>query len=57
LEQLQQAGVPEFVSSIVVNFALDTTNQQFAIKSNDLEKLPGRKPSTWKDGLQEVFKL
>ncbi len=56
-EQLKQLGIPEFVILLTVGFATDNKNKQFEIATNDLEKLLGRKPTSLKDGLKEVYGL
>lgn len=56
-EQLTAAGVPDFVTFLVAGFSEDTKSRQFERVSNDLETLIGRKPTSLKEGLKEIYKL
>jgi hypothetical protein len=42
---------------VKVGFSTDIKNHQFEIISNDLEELPGRRPSSLKDSLKEIYKF
>ena len=50
-------GTPPFMVKIFVNFNLDIQNGQETVVSDDLENKLGRKPTSLKDGLKELFKL
>lgn len=52
---LKQAGVPEFLVSMLGGFAADIKNKQFEVVSSDLEKLLGRKPASLREGLKVVY--
>lgn len=54
-ERLKQSGVPEFVVFLIAGFAEDLKNHQFEIVTDDLEKLLGRKPTTLKEALKEIY--
>lgn len=56
-DQLKQAELPEFLAFLITGFATDTKNTQFEVLSNDLETLIGRKPTSLKSGLKEIYKL
>lgn len=56
-EKLKQYGVPEFAVFVIAGFAEDLRNKQFEIVTDDLERLLGRKPSTLKAALKEIYNL
>ena len=52
---LKQAGVPDFMISMLGGFAADIKSKQFEVVSNDLERLLGRKPASLREGLKVVY--
>jgi NAD(P)H dehydrogenase (quinone) len=56
-EQLKKIGLNEVVIAISAGFAADIRNGDLDIVSSDLENLLGRKPTTLKEGLKQVFHL
>jgi NAD(P)H dehydrogenase (quinone) len=57
LTRLKAFGLPEMAVLVVTGFSADIKNHQFEILTKDLEKLLGRKPSSLKEGLKEVYDL
>lgn len=56
-EKMKQAGVADFMNSMLGNFATDIKSQQCEIVTDDLEKLLGRKPADLKKSLQDIYNL
>ncbi|QTY27151.1 SDR family oxidoreductase [Flavobacterium sp. CS20] len=56
-EMLNKLGVPEEAIFIAAGFTEDVKNHLYEIKSNDLEIILGRKPTTLKSALKTIYKL
>jgi NAD(P)H dehydrogenase (quinone) len=56
-DKLKGFGVPEIAVFIIAGFSADIKNHQYEIVSKDLEKLLGRKPTSLKEGLKEIYNL
>lgn len=56
-QQLKEAGVTDFINSVVTGFNVDIRNGQFEIITNDLKRLLGREPANLEQGIFEVFGL
>ncbi|HEX5553187.1 MAG TPA: hypothetical protein VFX43_08050 [Chitinophagaceae bacterium] len=54
-DKLKELGVPEISIMIASGFSADIKNSQYEIVSNDLEKLLGRRPTSLKGSLKEIY--
>lgn len=57
IEKLQQAGLDDFMISIIAGFNVDIKNGHYENPSDDLETLVGRIPTGLDTGIKEVFGL
>ena len=56
-QDLKERGLPEVVIGRIVGFMTDVKNGQEDEVSPDLEQLLGRKPTTLREGVKELFRL
>ena len=56
-ETMKQRGLPDAVIKKMGGFLLDIKANQEAVVTNDLENKLGRKPTSLKEGLKELFNL
>ena len=56
-ETLKQYGVPERFIILLNGYSADIKNRQFEIASNDLEDLLGRKPTSFRTIIKDVYNL
>jgi NAD(P)H dehydrogenase (quinone) len=54
---LKERGLPDVMIQRITDFTTDIKNGQEEVVSHDLEQLLGRKPTSLRDGLKELYKL
>lgn len=56
-QEMKNAGIPDYMVSIIDGFNADIRQHRYEILSTDLEMLLGRKPLSLKNGLKEIYGL